>query len=57
MPASPTPRPGQPTDRETAKAVVSKWMAGQELTPAEEALLLRLRAVNMAQQLASTVRA
>ncbi|ESW92955.1 hypothetical protein X772_03140 [Mesorhizobium sp. LSJC280B00] len=32
-------------------------MAGQELTPAEEALLLRLRAVNMAQQLASTVRA
>ncbi|MER9961679.1 hypothetical protein NKJ72_12040 [Mesorhizobium sp. M0045] len=57
MPASPTPRPGQPTDRETAKAVVSKWMAGQELTPAEEGLLLRLRAVNMAQQLASAVRA
>lgn len=53
----PPPQTTSSTDRATVKAVISKWMAGAELTLAEEVLLLRLRAVNMAQQLASSVRA
>lgn len=42
-------------DRETALAVVLKWMAGGALSPVEAALIDRLRALNMAQQLGSAV--
>ncbi|WP_292130850.1 hypothetical protein [Mesorhizobium sp.] len=55
MPARPGPRNFPIPTRESIRSVLTKWMDGNPLTASETALVMHLRAVNMAQQLASAV--
>ncbi len=53
MPAQPSPRPTFLTDRETASAVLSKWMRGLPLSRLEAAIVAVLQVRNLDEQLAS----